>query len=458
VTYKKITEIVKGLDDKSLYNYRHRGVPLWEIIKRRVVVKNFEKSDDIGDINHSGFDTKRLFSTLFYFFVSFYQLIFKVGLKEYLFIGFSRRVKVDGEYVDIYHDHLIKSLGEDKSVMFERPIKGAHMKPRKYLYGVIYLDCVCYLAEIFSRCLFLKTSSSDFKKLSDNLTSKGLEMPSLREVNIQINKFKIEAWFAKLLLAKVKPKSIVITSKWLHLPFIAAANKESIPVYEVQHGARFYYNLAYQGFGRFNKFRIDWLLTMGPKWNSLPWESTNVIDIGNSNFSGLEGLKVRKCNAWRSILFISQPELWKSIKLDVAELAKRNPEFQITLRFHPKDIGNVDSRYGSLRKHSNISFEFPDHNVSDSIARHSLIVGYTSTVIFQAHDMGAKVALVAGDAFTVDDYHEIFEDMIGSFEIIESYNLSDFDWGVRVQKGCFFSSFKPESWKKLVEGEAIDSN
>lgn len=457
MSYNKISEIVKQLDAKFLYEYKHRGVPLWEVIKRKTIVENYEDSDGVGAVNHSVFDAKRLFSMLFHSFLSAFQLIFLNKRKKYLFIGFSRRIKTDDGYVDLYHDHLIHEVGEQNCLMLERPIKGSHMKPRRYPYDVIYLDFMCYLSELLSRFFFLKVSSPDFEKLSADLEARGIRVQSLRAVNREVNKFKIESWFAKVLLAQVRPKSLTVTSKWLHLPFIMVANEKGIPVYEVQHGSRFHYNLAYQGFGQFNELRVDAVLTMGDQWNSFPWESNQIVTIGNPNFSQSEDCTVKGSNDPKSALFISQPELWESVKLDVINLAKENPGFRITLRFHPQDIGNVENRYGLLKRYKNVSFEFPNLHVNESIAKHSLVIGYTSTVVFQAYDMGANVALMAGEAYSLSDYRDVFGNIINSFQIVQNYNLETIENERQGFREKFFSSFKADVWKKLVEGKAIDS-
>lgn len=450
--YKHLKRIVKDLDCPEIYEYKHRGVPIWEVIKRRTIVSSFEKSEEVGKINHSDFSGGRLLITLYNVILSVLKIPLLFQNKDYLFLGFSRRVNVDNEYLDLYHDHLIESVGEEKCIMLERPVKGRHLKPRKFKYRVIYLDLMCYFSELVSRVLFLKASSAGFNDLKVHLESYGIQTPSLSVVNREINRFKVEELFAKFILSKIKPKSITITSKWLHLPFVMAANKKGIPVYEVQHGARFYYNLAYQGFGDFNKIRIDGFLTMGDAWNSFPWETRNVIPVGNSNFANVNKTESEVKGGLRSVLYISQPEIWETVVHDVAHLAARNPDYEITLRFHPKDIGDLEHRYGGLRDLPNIVFEFPDGNVSESILRHSLVVGYSSTVLFQSSDLGVPTSLMIGKGGSIEDYEDMFGDMIGSFLIIRNYDLDSvtkMPWHSAVE---FFSPFKPDAWQTVIGG------
>jgi hypothetical protein len=381
------------------------------------------------------------------------HILFGCKHKKHLFLGFSRRISTDKGYLDMYHDHLIESLDEGDCLMLERPMKGNHLRPRCLKNKVIYLDALCYASEFFSRLFFLNNHSEGYDQIKTYLEERGLTAPSLRSVNREVNKFKIETWCARFFFAKIQPQSMVVTSKWLHLPFIMVANEKGIPVYEVQHGARFYYNLAYQGFGEHNHIKVDSVLTMGERWNSFPWESQSVIALGNPNFSYSQERMKCSTHPSESVLFISQPEVWKAVSFDVSQLAKKNPSVNITLRFHPKDIGSIPKRYGALEKYSNVKFEFPVHDVAVSIASHSLIVGYTSTVLFQAADMGARVALMVGEDSSHYDYSDIFGEMVGSFHRINDYDLENIEGPSFVVKEKFFSSFDADLWREMADAE-----
>ncbi len=127
----------------------------------------------------------------------------------------------------------------------------------------------------------------------------------------------------------------------------------------------------------------DHLLTFGTYWGEQAQLPAQKIVVGFPHLMAqLDQLAATDCMNTRSILFISQWTITDRLVLLAAALARRLPDYHIIYKLHPMEV-NFTEKLKPLAGIANLEI-VGLANVHTIIARAGMIVGYNSTVLFEA--------------------------------------------------------------------------
>ncbi|EOW9128380.1 hypothetical protein ACN142_002822 [Vibrio cholerae] len=411
----------------GLQRCRYIGnVNILPLIRRKIKFKYLNSVDNERyQTNFTSRNFSDFFKVLFWSFKSlfgFFSLFF-LREKEFLFLGFSRRVvQKDGLNKDIFHDDLIQFLGKDKCLMIEKPFKLSHSKNRFTICPIIDYDFFMYFSLFFSYVavpFVLIRYSKEINQIVLSINNEfSRQIISHLELAVAYSSFSIDKNISVLFLKLLSPKKLILTSRWLHYPFIHAANSMGIDTVELQHGCIMNDNFFYCDFDE-TQFNVSKVLTFSRFWNNRKWNAASVVSIG---VTGKDGLSIPEFRCDR-VLVISQPEESKLLNIDLFNLAISNNHIKFNVRLHPQDITGYKHRYAKLIALPNVTFlDSSIKSVSTDLCQHTLVVGYTSSVLFEAYDIGCSVGLLANDQKRIDfltAYHDL---AISCFHVINPHD------------------------------------
>ncbi len=126
------------------------NVNILPLIRRNIKFKYLKSIDnERSQTNFTSRNFNDVFKVIFGSFKSLFGFVslFFLREKEFLFLGFSRRVvQKDGFSKDIFHDDLIQFLGKDKCLMIEKPFRLSHSKKRSTICPIIDYDFFMYFS------------------------------------------------------------------------------------------------------------------------------------------------------------------------------------------------------------------------------------------------------------------------------------------------------------------------
>jgi hypothetical protein len=407
---KRFDDLVKN---SNLENKKIFGIKVYPLIRRNITSKYLYESKSISSSNHKEIKLRDFYLLSIGILSSFMSLLKIIGMKnkKFLFLGFSRRVIEDNKAVDKFHDPLINTLNHDDCLMFERPFKLAHNTNRITKCDLVDIDFIIYLSILFSVILspaFMFLYRKDIYRVKQSLHfSFGKKMLSSFELSSTILRFQLEKLFFDLIFKKLKITKLVLTSRWLHYPAIFSARNNGIETIELQHGSILNNNLFYRSFDEGN-FYVDHMFTFSEYWNDRDWNVEKVTDIG-SGFSNLVDTH-KNLGTDKKILIISQPEMQNQLIYDLSLLADANKNMDFYIKLHPQDLDGFQRRYAALLKFNNIVFL--DSTLLDLkilLLKFPLVLGYNSTVLFEAYHLGTSVGLLCSDILCEDDYLQFYD-------------------------------------------------
>lgn len=406
----------KIIIEHQLQKINFLGYKVFPLIRKNLINTYLQNEGGVVSSNHKKYkvsDLILIFSGVKKSIVSLSRLLISnSNCKRFLFLGFSRRTLVDSiGYVDKFHDPIIDSLNHEDCLMLERPFKFSHCMNRKTNCDITDYDFVVYLSSFIAKLLtpfyllfFWRNVSSTVHNI--NLALDGQLISKFSFVNIIIN-FLCEKWFAKIVLDKVRPDKLILTSRWLHYPFIYAARSKGIKVIELQHGSILRQNVFYREFDEGDLY-ADQMFTFGKYWNDRKWNTAEVTAVG-SGYCKFDKVTSSKATVINTVIVISQPEMQNKLIADMSLLASNNENLKFLIKLHPQDVDNYMTRYAKLFKYKNISFLSDSKvDINSILSRYSLVIGYNSTVLFEAYHLGLSVGLFCSDGLSEADYEQYF--------------------------------------------------
>ncbi len=400
---ERIAELNNLEQESDVYRERLWGVPLWRLVRLGELDSLLRKQGTIDKRRYSPPPLRRIGNALIFSAISICQLL-RIRRKRYLFIGFPRRTETSGGFIDPLTDPLIDELGRENCLCLEKPFMAVHRRPG-YAGGPIYYDAPYYAAYAMTLIfgwVFIpfaaKPANRLFNQVQSNLTQKTKSRFVLLTC-LRFAQFCFERQLARFFLWVVTPTHLILVNRWNNMPFIHAAYRAGITVAELQHGAIQGKTVPYSSeycptidpdlFFAFGEFWID------EEWG-LP--TSQIVVTGHKYLeNSAETMRDTVARQPSTILVASQPER-RDFRTLLPDLMTRYPDVLFRLKLHPQEVYNWESRYGHLLDaHGQVEVIDQDVDLYQLIAESEVILGISSTVLYEASFLGAKVAIINFD-------------------------------------------------------------
>lgn len=446
ITIKEICEILWQFEkDTGVLNLEIQGVKIWQLIRFKI----FEEVTQKLGVYEKAHTTK---NGLKHKIVSLPKIICNAihknplrgkYTKEILIFDHPRKVKADGEYIDIYTYYFINGFRNDEIEVIEKPYLWRHFSERKSA-NRKYTDAII-LDLILKKFLYLRQLNKNEIKTLIELENELLKIFNLKielveRVKREIKSFMIQFDYYNKLLKKRKPSEVYLVVSYGKHPLVAAAKFNNIEVIEFQHGVITNYHFAYNFSDPTKKIEYfpDKLLTFGEYWaktEGFP-KQTKVEVYGfpylNRQLEKYKTVTKRK----KQVLFISQGTIGKDLSKIALELARALPEYYFIYKLHPGEYDRWKFEYIDLIAASNLSnfvvIDNNEKNLYHCFAEAEYQIGVYSTAIFEGLTLNCKTILfnLPGIEYMADlikqDIVEVANDSEEAIRYIKNYNTKEF--------------------------------
>ena len=323
-----------------------------------------------------------------------------------LFKGLMWPRKLD--YVFVYSPIIVNSHGRLYDRMAEDLISFTKNARCMYL-GAVELS---YKAEHRDYGLFYFRLMASFGSRSLNLSYQNYDLihqaiQNTFNIDISYNvvnaifRLYVKEYFAyKLFLSWIHPKKVFVSMD-LQKGLYVAAKERNIPTCEIQHGCLVYQYPSYSYPASINSTSnvafADTFAMPGEGWgldNCMPCKKR--VILGNSHFGGI----CSHVGSDGSIVIISNAIHCKYLIPFSISLSKIY-QGKIIYKLHPLEYPHIDEYKKEFEGYSNIEIAPIDSDMSELLAKCSLVVTISSTVFFEAKTMGKRVAILKEDNYYI---------------------------------------------------------
>ncbi|CAN5354983.1 hypothetical protein BH24PSE2_BH24PSE2_03040 [soil metagenome] len=390
--------IVRAEREHGLFDVRVLGVSLWRLIRVPVVESVLIREQSRDRFNQNRVAVDRVPHILASVARSLWHLT-RLRRRRYLVLGFPRRRFEDGVWVDPFSDPLIESLEPDRVLCIEKPFVGEHRRPPRTS-NLVYVDWLMAKSMLLSAIAFpvplvlCRRRIGELARRIEHAT--GTPARTTRRLAAQaIVQFWVERVAARALLAAVQPRAVLLTIRRQHYAVIQACRLRGIPVFELQHGA-----IGEGGYKYTTPFDAamdpDAFLSFGRFWNDLEWglPDRRVHAIGFKYIVDRKARLGSRLGRGRKVMLVSQPHVSRRLGRQFGAIVDAHPGEQFILKLHPQDVAQWADRY-PLAERPNVAVhgEGPP-DLYDLFADCSSVIGYDSTVLFEASFFGLKVGVL----------------------------------------------------------------
>lgn len=432
------------------------GVHIWPLVRKNVYQNVLKNNDGVNNVNYSKYSINFVFKVLSSTILAFFSLLkflIKIKPKKFVFLGFSRRCLENGEFVDKFHDPIIESLELDDCLLIEKPFKGTHSNNRATKSDILDYDVIFYAVKFISfLCspLYFIINRVDIqnvcRKINTNL--KGRDIVNCLFLSKKVFEFKLESRVACYFLRKLNTDKLIVTSRWLHFPFIYAANMLDIETIEIQHGAILRNSTFYKNVDDF-EFGIDTMFTFSEFWNDYPWGAKKTLSIGSHQYQFEKSKDSYESKVVSNILLVSQPELSTRFSQDIVNLSLANIDKNFVVKLHPQDHVGFSERYSKCIDLVNVRF-VKDFTSSEDLGSFDLVLGYKSTMLYEASSRGIPVGLLVSEPNERMDYLSVFgSEILNEFAFVET-NCDIDTLNIKISNLKFFESFSGSVIRKYM--------
>lgn len=170
--------------------------------------------------------------------------------------------------------------------------------------------------------------------------------------------------------------------------------EHSLTTIELQHGyvgpEHYAYNYPSGNAERIMKeYLPDYYLTFGKYWGEQIQTPSTIVTVGNPALNrSVNELQEKVSPRSNTILVVSQGIITSKMVEIAKYLSKTLPNYTIIFKLHPGEVP-FTHRYEDLKKYHNVQIRTYD-DIYELIASSEIIVGYTSTTLFEALAFSGK--------------------------------------------------------------------
>ena len=199
------------------------------------------------------------------------------------------------------------------------------------------------------------------------------------------------------ILNRADPKVVVVECSYDKHTLIEAAQREAVPVVEIQHGVVSRHHFGYHFPRQSGTPAVfpDWFLAWGNYWKTAavyPMEAHRILATGFPRFDRERG-SVEHLQPSDTILFLSQTMLGDVLSRFAAELADLGFRDRIVYRLHPLEVTGWRNLYPWLVD-AGVRVSGPEVPLYGELRTAAIHVGTFSTALFEGLGLGAAVYLV----------------------------------------------------------------
>lgn len=378
-------------DGVSIYNFIKRGVRLWLLHCNGIELKTeplkIEKS----------IYRKVVLKSLWHLF-----LLFICNKKFTNLLYSTRTYKVDGKFMDKFVDPLIDFSGiGDSYIVIENRV-GLHNVPRLHAQGVIYGEGIDWIAEKIASFKMRRSNNTISKKYEElkDLIESTFSGTDLSKTNYK--KFVIRGYYIvklyRFIFRRFGIKNLWFPQRSAALCLIAAAKKEGVRVFELQHGMIKTLSSSYGGdLDADSLFIPDTYLTYCKMsdYRILGMQEKDVVEVGYAFVNYLKSVKRESISDGydKRVLFISDlpnEERRKRFLPFFLDFAKQNHNVAFYYRPHPEEwLSDEQKREFGVVK--NIFLNDNKEDLFSTMLNFDNVLGINSTGLYDALDLGRKV-------------------------------------------------------------------
>lgn len=392
-----MAETLRWEREQGLFDFRWGGVPAWRLVRKSLIVGHLAEQDARGRSNYNERSLGQALRMVGNAIRSLPQLA-RLRRRHFLFVCFPRRRLEGSVWVDPFADPLSELLGDEVSFCVEKPFAGRHYRPARTP-GLLYLDGVQLFASAAGRIArwLAPLAARALAPLSAPVAARfgAPEARILRLVAGAVAEFRVEAAAMSVLLAIIRPRCVLLTSRWVHAPLIRSAKRRGIRVLELQHGAPVHGGHAYATpYDR--ELDPDAMLTFGPYWNRFDWgiAADAVTAIGHRYAWMRRARRSATAPQARRVMLVSRPSRNAYLSERFLDLVQRHPGREFVLRLHPQDVHRWETRYPAGRlPNVRVSTE-AEEDLYAAFSGCTVAVGDDSTVLYEAAFFGLNVAIL----------------------------------------------------------------
>lgn len=392
-------------DDLNVFSLRVDDVPVWERIRIPVTVELKQQSGvyDTRSVQHNtpGATYRAALSLFLKNAIS--RNPYVTQSHDILVWGHQRRkLQDDGYWWDIYCDPIHEGLELDY-VHYEVEHQFDHHRPAK-TERLRYLDFIKFgtalLQQIGISTLNLSDGVSERLEVIERTVDSRFGCPVELQNRVQklVSRERIVGRLYDYLLRRVDPDVVVLVVSYGKEAFIAACQRNDVPVVELQHGVinEYHYGYDYPSYTSKEAFP-DYVFTFGQHWKDVtdfPIPDDHIIPVGYP-YLERQRKKVAEVAQRDQLLFVSSGYSVGSqlsrIAVDVAD----ELESSVVYKLHPNEYDDWRERYPWL---VNSSIDVVDTNspsLYELYAQSTRQVGVASTAVYEGMSFGLPTYVVA---------------------------------------------------------------
>jgi hypothetical protein len=452
-----VRELAAWEHAQGLFDYRLGGIPLWRLIRSDQISAFLSRAGRGRD----NYNRPRIGSLARFLAGVGRSLIHMARLRRYrhLVIGFARRRLDGGVWVDTFFDPLIELMGPDETLCMERPFVGRHFRPARTQH-LLYYDWVKATATLAGRLFFWVVGlrgSTSLDALARIVAEKvGMPVDSVRRRICRANmEFRVERQCARFIINRVSPRTLLLVNRGINHALIAACRERGVRVYELQHGVM--HVAGYKQGTRYDE-HIDphGFLTFGECWTRFDWGVPKAaVKVIGYRYIWQQRERQRQSRRPRgdAVMLVSEPGCWQQLSRPFSEIVARHPKMRFVLKLHPQDVDDWPSRYPAGLAENVTVVDDPSADLYDLFGQCRAVVGYGSTVLYEASFFGLRVCILNEDGTNPSEAIRY----IGSYNFYEFVKLDDFDRMLESDRSDesrdgnpFFAAFDEAAFKDLI--------
>lgn len=240
------------------------------------------------------------------------------------------------------------------------------------------------------------------------------------DLNSIYRRFYAEERFYRFVIKRIKPKRILM-NYGRPKAVISAAKCMNVRTALFQHGeiqndvVEFVYPKSIE---KAKIFFPDILFTFSNLWGEGMCIPTRIVSIGNNYYR----TSYNSQDSEETVVFISSIYHANYLKKLAFDFAKHNQHVKIMYKLHPEESNNFNDLKIYFKEVINVSVLSDEYDTEEVIAKASIVVLISSTVLYSALDMNKKIAIYKRgnyhrniqflehpNIYFIDDDHELEE-------------------------------------------------
>jgi hypothetical protein len=400
-TIKELCEFIWYLEDKyDLLNFQIYDVKVWQYARMRIYYFLAKKLNILKEPQVKLNTYNKISSVIQYIKNSFTANPLFSKKSDILILPHPRVKKIDNHYIDIYTYYLKEDLLKQnyKVVEIESAYKGLHKREKDQ--DIYYDDFIRLMIKGIKLIPFYyQVHNSIVQEIEKDIVKiTGVKIDLQREFSLFIKEYKVEAFFYKKILQKVKPKQIYLSVSYGKGALIKVARELGIETIELQHGTFSRYHLGYS----FSCKKLDYFPDKFYVWSDfwknlipLPLDKQNIVIYEFAHMKNQLSKYKKKLKKPFQVVVLSQGAIGEEIARMILKNIVYFKNFSIKYKLHPGEYERWQEYPSLVQLVENYGVELiKDCDLYELLSTSSYQIGVFSTAIYEGLEFGCKTILL----------------------------------------------------------------